>query len=167
MGDYKEKPKITLNIKTISNQKYAISVDHDCFVADLKTEIQKVSDNKINALLQKLIYKGVQLNDDQRINEPSLQIKDQRTIILVKQSPKRMVITIKTLQSEFHDLQIYSIHTILEIKELIYKQLKIGKPDTLNLVYHGKILKDDQTASSAEIKEKDYILVLPLKRKVI
>eukprot|EP01084_Bolivina_argentea_P307241 531025_1 len=146
--------KITLNIKTMTNEQFTVSVKYNISVETLKKEIYKASHTKINPLLQKLMYSGKILNDEQKLNDSQVNIKDKFTIILVKQSPKQMVITLKTLQSKFYDLEICNIDTIAQIKESIYKKIKIAKPKNLQLIYNGIVLKDEQTAQSAQLKEK-------------
>eukprot|EP01084_Bolivina_argentea_P271217 461412_1 len=165
--DGQEKTKITLLVKTISNEKYAICVENDCLVSDLKKEIQQKTEDKIDPLLQRLLWHGKQLDDELRINDPSLAspITNHCNLILVKESAKQMTITLKTLDSKKHKLEINSMNTIAHIKELAHKQLNFGTPDALILMYNGKMLRDDQTVKSADIKETGYIIVTVRKNK--
>ena len=71
-----------------------------------------------------------------------------------------MIITIKTLENKYYDLDIDLKCTVAEIKEKIHNDLSLGEPELQKLIHHGKILKDDQTVESAGFKEKDYLLVM-------
>lgn len=81
--------KISLKIKTTSDQKFDVCVSSDCTVLDLKKAIQQSSPDGIEPSLQRLIYKGKVLKDDNKICEAPYNMKDQHTVILVKSRAKR------------------------------------------------------------------------------
>ena len=81
--------KISLKIKTTSDQKFDVCVSSDSTVLDLKKAIQESSPDNIDPSLQRLIYKGKVLKDDHKICEPPYNMKDQHTVILVKSRAKR------------------------------------------------------------------------------
>jgi len=76
-----------------------------------------------------------------------------------------MLIIVKTLQNKQYDLEVNENETVGQIKDKIDKQFNLGEPECQTLVLRGKILKDDQTASGAGFKDKDFLVVMVKKGK--
>ncbi|ETO12762.1 rad23 protein [Reticulomyxa filosa] len=85
-----------------------------------------------------------------------------------------MIIQIKTLQNNKFDLEVdandtvrteITKHCVAQIKERIHSELDLGEPENQKLIHRGKILKDDQTAQSIGLKEKDFVVVMVKKGK--
>ena len=74
-----------------------------------------------------------------------------------------MIVIIKTLDNKRYGLNIEPANTVHQIKEKIHNDLKLGEPESQKLIHHGKILKDDQTAESAGVKEKDFLVFMVCK----
>ncbi len=71
-----------------------------------------------------------------------------------------MKIVIKTLQNRRYDLEIDPKDTVFDIKYKIEKQLNLGWAQQYKFIHKGRILKDDQTAESANIAPDDYAVVM-------
>lgn len=55
--------------------------------------------------------------------------------------------------------------TVKELKEMANSTHSLGEPELLKLIYTGKVLKDDQTVGSANIKDGGFIVVMVSKKK--
>jgi hypothetical protein len=49
---------------------------------------------------------------------------------------------------------------VKEMKEAIHETHGLGEPELLKLIYTGKVLKNDQTIGSANIKEGAFVVVM-------
>jgi len=76
-----------------------------------------------------------------------------------------MKITIKTLKNKKYELEVKEDDSVAAIKEQIHTKLEFGPPELQNLIHHGKILKDDQTAKSAGFKENDFVVLMIRKQR--
>jgi len=76
-----------------------------------------------------------------------------------------MKIQIKTLKSKKYDLEVKNDETVEEIKDKIQNELKLGDSSMMSLIHHGKILKNNQTATDAGFKENDFVVLMVKKKK--
>ncbi|KAF8499636.1 hypothetical protein F5888DRAFT_1684189 [Russula emetica] len=75
-----------------------------------------------------------------------------------------MKITIKTLQQKVFHVEADSADTISNLKEKINADQ--GHPvESQKIIYSGKVLSDDKTIQSCEIKEKDFLVLMVSKPK--
>ncbi|KAG9125116.1 hypothetical protein FRC07_008912 [Ceratobasidium sp. 392] len=75
-----------------------------------------------------------------------------------------MKLTFKTLQQKQFQIDAESTDTVLELKEKV-KESQGHAVETQKLIYSGKILADDKTVESLNIKEKDFLVVMVSKPK--
>jgi len=74
-------------------------------------------------------------------------------------------LTIKTLKSDKHELDVDISQSVLELKKQIEGELELGDSRTMKLIHHGKILKNDQKMSDAGLKEGEFVVVMAKKAK--
>ncbi|KAG2146008.1 UV excision repair protein Rad23 [Suillus bovinus] len=75
-----------------------------------------------------------------------------------------MKLTIKTLQQKIFQLEAEGSETIADLKQKISNTQ--GHPvESQKLIFSGKILTDDKTVASCEIKEKDFLVLMVSKSK--
>jgi len=77
----------------------------------------------------------------------------------------KMKIQIKTLKSKKYEIEVKADETVEEIKQKIEKNLELGDASMMSLIHHGKILKNEQTAKDAGIKENDFVVLMVKKKK--
>ncbi|KAI0302728.1 hypothetical protein BC826DRAFT_904156 [Russula brevipes] len=76
-----------------------------------------------------------------------------------------MKITIKTLQQKVFNVESDPADTISNLKEKIQEQQ--GHPvESQKIIYSGKVLSDDKTVESCNIKEKDFLVLMVSKPKL-
>ncbi|KAH0827836.1 hypothetical protein J3R83DRAFT_3462 [Lanmaoa asiatica] len=75
-----------------------------------------------------------------------------------------MKITIKTLQQKVFQIDVDSDDTVGKLKEKIF-EAHGHSVDTQKLIYSGRVLPDDKTVASYEIKEKDFLVLMVAKPK--
>ncbi|KAI8057089.1 XPC-binding domain-containing protein [Syncephalis plumigaleata] len=73
-----------------------------------------------------------------------------------------MKLTFKTLQQEQFQLEVAPEDTILDVKRKINEERNIAE-SSQKLIYSGKILVDDKTVASYDIKENGFIVVMVTK----
>ncbi|RKP24303.1 XPC-binding domain-containing protein [Syncephalis pseudoplumigaleata] len=71
-----------------------------------------------------------------------------------------MKLTFKTLQQEQFQLEVAPEDTILDVKRRINEERQIAETSQ-KLIYSGKILVDDRTIGSYDIKENGFVVVMP------
>jgi len=76
-----------------------------------------------------------------------------------------MKIQIKTLKSKKYELEVKADETVEEMKAKIQNELGLGEAEMMSLIHHGKILKNEQTAANAGIKENDFVVLMVKKKK--
>ncbi|KAI9455448.1 hypothetical protein BJY52DRAFT_1151682 [Lactarius psammicola] len=75
-----------------------------------------------------------------------------------------MKITVKTLQQKVFYVEAEPAETISALKEKIHSQ-QGHAVDTQKIIYSGKVLSDDKTIESCNIKEKDFLVLMVSKPK--
>ncbi|QRV94072.1 UV excision repair protein rhp23 [Ceratobasidium sp. AG-Ba] len=75
-----------------------------------------------------------------------------------------MKLTFKTLQQKQFQIDAEPSDTVLQLKEKV-KESQGHPVETQKLIYSGKILSDDKTVESLNIKEKDFLVVMVSKPK--
>ncbi|KAH8982674.1 hypothetical protein EDB92DRAFT_1627849 [Lactarius akahatsu] len=75
-----------------------------------------------------------------------------------------MKITVKTLQQKVFYVEADPDDTVLVLKEKILSQ-QGHAVDTQKIIYSGKVLSDDKTIGSCNIKEKDFLVLMVAKPK--
>jgi len=75
-----------------------------------------------------------------------------------------MKITVKTLQQKVFQIEADPADTVLDLKEKIKDQQ--GHPvEAQKIIYSGKVLSDDKSIESCQIKEKDFLVLMVSKPK--
>ncbi|KAI0256377.1 hypothetical protein BJV78DRAFT_1368495 [Lactifluus subvellereus] len=75
-----------------------------------------------------------------------------------------MKITVKTLQQKVFQIEADPTDTVSDLKEKIKDQQ--GHPvEAQKIIYSGKVLSDDKTVESCQIKEKDFLVLMVSKPK--
>ncbi|KAG2119621.1 uncharacterized protein F5147DRAFT_664903 [Suillus discolor] len=75
-----------------------------------------------------------------------------------------MKLTIKTLQQKMFQLEAEGSETIADLKQKI-SNTQGHSVESQKLIFSGKILTDDKTVASCEIKEKDFLVLMVSKSK--
>lgn len=75
-----------------------------------------------------------------------------------------MKLTIKTLQQKIFQLEAEGSETIADLKQKI-SDTQGHSVESQKLIFSGKILTDDKTVASCEIKEKDFLVLMVSKSK--
>ncbi|KAG1732259.1 uncharacterized protein EDB91DRAFT_1152478 [Suillus paluster] len=75
-----------------------------------------------------------------------------------------MKLTIKTLQQKMFQLDAEGSETIADLKQKI-SNAQGHSVESQKLIFSGKILSDDKTVESCEIKEKDFLVLMVSKSK--
>lgn len=75
-----------------------------------------------------------------------------------------MKLTIKTLQQKIFQLEAEGSETIADLKQKI-SNTQGHSVESQKLIFSGKILTDDKTVASCEIKEKDFLVLMVSKSK--
>ncbi|KAG0707363.1 hypothetical protein DFH29DRAFT_897045 [Suillus ampliporus] len=75
-----------------------------------------------------------------------------------------MKLTIKTLQQKMFQLEAEGSETIADLKQKI-SNTQGHSVESQKLIFSGKILSDDKTVASFEIKEKDFLVLMVSKSK--
>ncbi|KAG1719303.1 hypothetical protein EDB19DRAFT_1785962 [Suillus lakei] len=75
-----------------------------------------------------------------------------------------MKLTIKTLQQKMFQLEAEESETIADLKQKI-SNTQGHTVESQKLIFSGKILTDDKTVASCEIKEKDFLVLMVSKSK--
>jgi UV excision repair protein RAD23 len=75
-----------------------------------------------------------------------------------------MKLTIKTLQQKMFQLEAEGSETIADLKQKI-SNTQGHSIESQKLIFSGKILTDDKTVASCEIKEKDFLVLMVSKSK--
>jgi len=71
----------------------------------------------------------------------------------------KMKIVLKTLNGKKHNIHISSNMDVKKFKPYLKNQLKINT--TINLIYKGRILKDEQMLGKLKLKEKEFLILMP------
>lgn len=75
-----------------------------------------------------------------------------------------MKLTIKTLQQKMFQLEAEGSETIADLKQKI-SNTQGHSVESQKLIFSGKILSDDKSVASCEIKEKDFLVLMVSKSK--
>lgn len=76
-----------------------------------------------------------------------------------------MKLTVKTLKGEKFPVEAEPSSTIAQVKGLIEAAKKELPAATMKLIHSGKVLKDEDTIESCNIKENDFLVVMITKAK--
>lgn len=74
-------------------------------------------------------------------------------------------IVIKTLKAQKHNLTVNLDHTVADLKAQIESELSLGAADSMKLIHHGKILKNDQPLKDVGLKANDFVVLMKTKKK--
>lgn len=76
-----------------------------------------------------------------------------------------MKLTVKTLKGSKFDVEAEPSNTVAEVKAIIETSKSEFPADTVKLIHSGKVLKDDVTIDSCNIKPNDFLVCMITKAK--
>jgi len=71
-----------------------------------------------------------------------------------------MRLQIKTLKSEKYAIEIQDNETVKDIKDKIEAELDLGAADMMNLIHHGKVLRNERKVYEIEFVENDFVVLM-------
>jgi hypothetical protein len=75
-----------------------------------------------------------------------------------------MIVKLKDLKGRITEVEVHASETVQKLKETAAERLAIDDSSSIKLIYHGKLLADDKTVESYEIKEQGVIMVIATKK---
>ena len=147
-------------VKTLTGKIITLLVESSNTIQNVKTKIQ--SKEGIPLKEQRLLFAGQQLEDNQTLSHYNVEKGD--TFHLVLRKSRAFLISAVTTLGTSIPLEVEDSDTIESVKQIIEDTEGIPL-DQQQLIFNGRVLKDEETLSAYEI-QKDDILRLGLIRKI-